>query len=241
MLDWLRRDPREEPAIEVGELRLPVQVRRNERARRLTMRLSPDGQAVLVTIPRWTPTREALAFARSRADWLAAQLERVPAASPVISGGEVPFRGALHSVRHDPAAPRRVRLHEGELHIGGPTESLAPRLQRWMRAEALALVTEDLAHYCALAGQAVPALALSGAQRRWGSCSSRGVVRINWRLVMAPDMVRRSVVAHEVAHLVHFDHSPQFKALLADLFEGRIAEADRWLKREGRGLYSHFG
>jgi len=66
-------------------------------------------------------------------------------------------------------------------------------------------------------------------------------VRINWRLIMAPDMVRRSVVAHEVAHLAHFDHSPRFKAHLGSLFEGDLAEADRWLKREGRSLYAHFG
>lgn len=58
---------------------------------------------------------------------------------------------------------------------------------------------------------------------------------------MAPDFVRRSVVAHEVAHLDHFDHSPRFHARLAELFEGEIAEANRWLRREGRSLYAAFG
>ena len=86
-----------------------------------------------------------------------------------------------------------------------------------------------------------PALRLSRALRRWGSCSGKGCIRINWRLVQAPDHVRRSVVAHEVAHLVHFDHSPAFRALLAQLFEGDLAAADDWLRREGRGLYAAFG
>ena len=53
--------------------------------------------------------------------------------------------------------------------------------------------------------------------------------------------MRRSVVAHEVAHLVHFDHSPRFHALLAELYEGDIAEANLWLKRESRSLYLPFG
>jgi predicted metal-dependent hydrolase len=87
----------------------------------------------------------------------------------------------------------------------------------------------------------VPPLSLSNARRRWGSCSARGTIRLNWRLVMAPDAVRRSVVAHEVAHLVHFDHSREFRALLGSLFEGDLAAADRWLKREGPGLYAPFG
>ena len=58
---------------------------------------------------------------------------------------------------------------------------------------------------------------------------------------MAPDHVRRSVVAHEVAHLVHFDHSPAFHALLGELYEGDLRQADHWLKREGRRLYAAFG
>ncbi len=58
---------------------------------------------------------------------------------------------------------------------------------------------------------------------------------------MAPDAVRRSVVAHEVAHLVHFDHSARFHALLGEVFEGDLKAANRWLKREGQGLYRQFG
>ena len=58
---------------------------------------------------------------------------------------------------------------------------------------------------------------------------------------MAPEPVRRSVIAHEVAHLGHFDHSPAFHALLDELFEGDIKAVNRWLKREGRALYAAFG
>ena len=66
-------------------------------------------------------------------------------------------------------------------------------------------------------------------------------MRLNWRLVQAPDFVRRSVVAHEVAHLVHFDHSPAFHTLLDRLYEGDIELANRWLSKHGRTLYAAFG
>lgn len=81
----------------------------------------------------------------------------------------------------------------------------------------------------------------SRAQKRWGSCSDKSRIRLNWRLVQAPDYVRRSVVAHEVAHLVHFDHSPAFHALLGEIYEGDIKLADGWLKQYGRSLYASFG
>jgi len=241
MLDWLRRSPRDEPSLELAGRLLPIEVRRLAHARRLTLRLAPDGSAVRVTIPRWAPTHEALDFARSRADWLEAQLARLPVASPLTPGMTLLWRGTERTLLHDAAAPRRVAISESALMLGGPAESLATRVKRWMQGEARAMFVADLADYAPLAGVAVPELALTGAQRRWGSCSARGTVRLNWRLAMAPDSVRRSVVAHEVTHLVHFDHSPRFHALLGEIFEGDLDGANRWLRRHGRSLYGPLG
>ena len=123
---------------------------------------------------------------------------------------------------------------------GGPHDTLARRLQRWLEQESLRLFAEDAADYCARRQLAPAPVRLSRARKRWGSCSSEGVLRLNWRLVQAPDAIRRSVVAHEVAHLVHFDHSPAFHALLARLYEGDIAQANRWLSAHGRELYAAF-
>lgn len=241
MIDWLLRPSRQEPQVEVAGRMLPVILRRSASARRMTMRLAPDGSEVRITLPRWGRTAEALEFARSKADWLGAQAARLPAPVTLADGAALPYLGAPHLLRHDPARSRRVRLGEGEIHVGGPTESLAPRLTRWLEGEARRIMADDLAFYCERAGQRVPRLMLSRAQRRWGSCSHDGTIRLNWRLVMAPEPVRRSVVAHEVTHLVHFDHSERFHALLAQLFEHDLHAANKWLKREGRGLYLPLG
>lgn len=241
MLDWLRRDPRAVPTVEVSGRAVPIVVRRLERARRMTMRLAPDGSEVRISIPRWGRTAEALAFAESRHAWIERQLNALPPACAWQPGSAIAVRGQTLTIRHDPKAARRPVVRDGEIIVGGEEASLPARLRRWLEAEAKALLTEDLAHYCARANRAPPVLALSRAQRRWGSCAANGAIRINWRLIMAPDFVRRSVVAHEVAHLVHFDHSPAFHACLAALFEGDVALANDWLKREGRSLYQPFG
>lgn len=241
MIDWLRRRPDEVPQVEIDGRLVPLAVRRNAAAKRMTMRLAPDGSEVRITLPRWGRSAEALEFARSKADWLAVQLAKVPAAPILQDGAMLPYRGHMLALRHDPAAPRKVQLDEAGIRVGGPTDGLNRRLQRWLEAEALRLLANDLAFYCLRDSRRTPALALSRAQRRWGSCAADGAIRINWRLIMAPDAVRRSVVAHEVAHLTHFDHSPAFHAHLGALFEGDISAANRWLKREGRSLYAHFG
>ncbi len=241
MLDWLKRDPRAAPVIEVGERRLPIVIRRLAHARRLTLRLAPDGSEVRVSMPRWGRTAEALAFAHSRKAWLVRQVAGLPKSAAPGPGTSLAYRGSALAIAHAETAPRRPKLEGGAIHIGGPAEGLPARLRRWLEAEARRLLAEDLADYCARAGREPPRLALSNAQRRWGSCAANGTIRINWRLAMAPDFVRRSVVAHEVAHLVHFDHSRRFHALLEEIYEGDIQEANRWLKREGRGLYGAFG
>lgn len=241
MLDWLRRDPRAIPTVRIGEREIPVIVRRLDRARRMTMRLAGDGTAVRISIPSWGRTAEALAFARSRQPWLERQLAALPAPIAIKPDAILRFRGEPLVIRHVPSAKRRPALEDGTILLGGPEDSLAPRLRRWLESEARALLVQDLAHYCALAERPVPKLALSNARRRWGSCAPDGTIRINWRLIMAPDDVRRSVVAHEVAHLVHFDHSPAFHDCLSRLFEGDLTAANCWLKREGRGLYQPFG
>lgn len=239
-MDWLNRFS-QSPSIAIDGRDIPIAVRRHPTARRLTMRLAPDGSEIRVTMPRWGQSREAIAFATSRRAWLEQQLSAICAHNPPQHGSILPFRGTDLVLHWDPLLPRKPAIAGTMLQIGGTHESLAARTERWLRAEALAVMRDDLAHYCQRAEVAAPALALSRARRRWGSCSSTGTVRMNWRLIMAPDAVRRSVVAHEVAHLVHFDHSPAFHALLAELFEGDIEHANCWLKAEGRRLYSYFG
>jgi len=239
MIDWLRKEI-VDPSVEVAGHDLPLAIRRNARAKRLTMRLAPDGSEVRITMPRWGRTVDALAFAHARAGWLAEQLGKVPERQAIAPGGTMPFRGRDLRIDWHGEAPRPPRLDGDRLTCGGPVSSLDGRLRRWLESQALDLASADLDDYCARVGLPVPMLRLSRARRRWGSCSGRKCIRVNWRLVMAPDSVRRSVVAHEVAHLVHFDHSPAFHALLSDLFEGDIGAADAWLKAQGAGLYSHF-
>lgn len=240
MIDWLRHSG--DPVVELpsGEL-LPLALRRHPTARRMVLRLAADGSEARLTMPRWGRTAEALAFAQARSEWLGQQRARIPRRLTIDHGIELPWRGRPLIIDWQAGAPRAPQVADGRLVLGGERAAIARRVQRWLEHEARLLLAADLAEYAPRAGCAVPPLGLSRATRRWGSCSARGMVRINWRLAMAPDFVRRSVAAHEVAHLVHFDHSAAFHALLADLYEGDLTAANRWLRDHGRTLYAPFG
>ncbi len=240
MIDWLRREALE-PVIELNGRHLPIELTRNSRAKRLTLRLAPDGSAVRITLPQWGRSADALAFVRARREWLSSQLAKVPERRDPASEGTILYRGTEITVDWCKELPRKPHFEDATLRLGGPRDTLVARLQRWLEGEALRLFREDAIRYCARGGMASAEVRLTRAIRRWGSCSSAGVLRLNWRLIQAPDFVRRSVVAHEVAHLAHFDHSPAFHALLERLYECDIEEANHWLSKHGRTLYSAFG
>ena len=94
----------------------------------------------------------------------------------------------------------------------------------------------EIADYAAAAGATARSVSVGDAGTRWGSCSSQGRIRLSWRLILAPPAVRRYVVAHEVAHLIHLDHSARFKALEARLYGPSVAEAKAQLRRLGPRL-----
>ena len=252
MIDWLRkdrRDPMPDPRIEIAGRSLPIALRRHKCAKRLTMRLSPDGSELRITLPTWGRSLDALAFAQDRAQWIERQLARVPDQVAIENGSLISLHGQPLLIAWQADSARKPLLHGDRLVLGGPQERIETRVQRWLEQHAMDVFASDLAFYCQRAGQAAPRLRLSRARRRWGSCTGprhggnnrhETCIRINWRLIMAADNVRRSVVAHEVAHLAHFDHSPAFHAHLAELFDGDMPAADDWLKVHGRSLYASF-
>lgn len=230
--------PAETPQrITIGNRDYALVIRRNARARAIKLRTDPAKGALLLTLPGNARLGEAIAFARAQADWIEASFAKAGTGVAIEPDALIPYRGAQHRIDWDAGHGRRVVAADGTICMGGAHDLIETRLTRWLKAEAKRLCAADLAEYCGRAAAPVPALAISNAARRWGSCSANGTIRINWRLVMAPDSVRRSVVAHEVAHLRHMNHSADFYAWLDHLFEGDRKAADRWLKAHGRGLY----
>jgi len=74
-------------------------------------------------------------------------------------------------------------------------------------------------------------------RRRWGSCSPQGTISLNWRLVQTPTFVRDYLIAHELAHLVHLNHSPCFWHTVAS-FDPAWRTAENWLRLHGRDIMS---
>lgn len=223
-------------SIIIDNREVPVDIKRHPGARAMRLRYDAQSGMVRITVPPDIGDRAAMSLARGHIPWLRAQIADAIAPIRLGNGIEIAFEGHDRQIIWRSDLPRRPSLDEGSILLGGEEEAVERRLLQWLKQQARARFADDIAHYCGQVGKAVPHLSIGDARTRWGSCSLRSGIRLNWRLVMAPTTVRRSVVAHEVSHLTHMNHSARFYEHLDQLFEGDRKSCDDWLKANSAGL-----
>ena len=223
---------RSEAAL-LAALPAPIEIRPVRGARRLRLRYDEVRGVLKLTCPVRTSRRSALAWALDQREWIEAQLARTLPAEPFVPGSTIPHDGRQVALVWAEGEPRSPRLVGSELRCGGPPSGFERRVEAFLKRSALDTMSREAEQYAARAGARIRGISIGDAGTRWGSCSSQGRIRLSWRLILASPEARRYVVAHEVAHLVHLNHGPQFKALEAELFGPGLATARSALRREG--------
>nr|WP_243446121.1 SprT family zinc-dependent metalloprotease [Polymorphobacter fuscus] len=201
------------------------------------MRADPVQGVVRLGLPARGGAAAAAQLLADHQGWLCNQVARWPAPLPFVPGAAIPFDGGTLHLEWAPNNARTPRREGDLLFVGGPQSMLAGRALRWLKAAALAELTDATHRYAAMVARPVAQVRVADPRARWGSCATTaGRIAYSWRLILAPPMVRNNVVAHEVAHLVHPNHGPQFHALLRQLDPNERA-ARAWLKAHGAGLH----
>ena len=220
--------------IDLGGRSVPVRFRAHPSARRIILRIDPDNDGVILTLPKWAKKSESVTLLEERADWVCARLDALPARVLFADGAAVPYLGEIYTLRRDPG--RRGITREGrEIRISGRPEHLPRRCTDWLRQQAKAEITARAHPLAERIGERIERIAIRDTKSRWGSCSSSGKLSFSWRLVMAPEWIVDYVTAHEVAHLRHASHGPDFWALVAEL--GSDAKTARtWLNKNTQRL-----
>lgn len=218
-------------------LRLSV----NPRARRISIRIDTRAGEAVAVAPSERRLSDAVAFARSRTDWITERLAARPHGTALQPGAVIPFRGG--TIRLDSTGTTgAARLIDGPDGIwivsGGEGEAFTRRVINLLRRLARqALEARTDVHLRAL-GQPGVTLTINDPGSRWGSCSpmSRSI-RYSWRVIMAPPEVLDYLAAHEVAHLIHADHSPAYWSVVRTLV-GDHRPFRAWLRDHGPALHA---
>ncbi len=217
---------------------VPLDVVRNPRARRLSLRVDPTSGQPRLVLPDHAALADGLQFARRNAAWLERQLAAVPARIPFEAGRSIPVLGADHVIRHVPEARRGVWHADRVIWVSGQAGHVGRRVQDFLKREARREITARAQEKARAIERPIKRVVLRDTRTRWGSCSADGALNFCWRLILAPEAVLDYVVAHEVSHLVHMNHSRKFWSLVASLTPSS-AGPQRWLREQGHQLHRY--
>jgi len=211
---------------------VPVRVSTHPRARRMALRIDPQGEAVDLVLPPRSSLTRALAFFEDNRRWLERRLAALPPRTAFADGTLVPFLGVPHLIRHVPESFGRgaVWIEAAEIRVTGERAHLPRRVRDHLREQARRELNRRARALADLVDRKVVRVSVRDTRTRWGSCSAAGNLCFSWRLIFAPEEVLHYVVAHEVAHLVHMNHGKRFWRLVERLAPS--AERQRlWLNR----------
>ncbi len=192
---------------------LTYSIATSARRRTTCVQVYPDG-SVRVVAPHHADLREIRAFIVERQPWIHKQRLRFASRAPVVGeladGMTLPFMDETLTLRLSSHERRGVYREGADLFLTTGDGNARTLLTAWYRMQAAAHVPHRMDRYASDVGRAPQRIHIRDQKTRWGSCSPRGTISINWRLLLAPLEILDYVVVHELCHLLHPNHSPRF-------------------------------
>lgn len=211
-------------ALEFGTLKYTVK-RSAKRRRSVAFYIQPDGDGVRVLAPLRTSDKSIQDMLRQRGKWIGDKLKERKPAQRFAENDMVMFQGIPHRlvIKHTDSGRSKVSQQDGiiEISMAAPEDSIREETQTeftlWCKRQARRIFRERLDYWAKRLGVAYGRMTVSSPTRRWGSCSHRDDIRLNWRLVILPPEILDYVVAHELCHVRHKNHSRDFWNFLASV------------------------
>lgn len=234
MLPSFKKNP-SEIIFSLNEQNVKVHVLTSSRSRRATLRYDMISQGFKVRIPKHYNKTTIEEFLKEAQEWMEKQVIKAPQIRHIENCDRMMLMGNAIKLHYHPSRRLSFLLNTDTLHIMSPTPHYGPLVEKWLRQNISEYVSIKSTEYSRLLKAEIKKVSIREAQSRWGSCSAKGTLSYNWRLVFAPQWVIDYVVAHEVCHLKEMNHSVKFWRLVEQLCS-QTQEARTWLKHKGSEL-----
>ncbi len=214
--------------------------------RTLVIQMEPM-EKILVLSPMGLSEKYIIEKVLSKGEWILKKLAAfkktgfLPSKKEFVTGELFLYLGGNYKlyVLLKPGITRpKVELSQNNIFIFSPIkkhEILRNALVKWYKKEAEKIILKKVQYFKKILMAEPAQIKIKEQKRRWGSCSSRGNIYFNWRIVMAPESVIDYVVVHEIAHLIHANHSPVFYKLVESILPD-YKTRKKWLKDFGASM-----
>ncbi len=209
---------------------LEIEIKRVKGTHSMRLKIGQNGKPIL-TLPYWIPKKLGLIWVQKQEEWI-----QKNSFKPKYFNSEqkILFLGKEIVIKH---SEERIKTHieRDILWVSGEINFLPRRVSDFIKKEFLSYLRPKIIEKEKILGVNHSRLTLRDTTSRWGSCSSTKALSFCWRLAMTPEFVIDYLVAHEVAHLKHLDHSPAFWKTVAELTPHAF-QAKKWLKENGKEI-----
>lgn len=215
-----------------------VTVKRSKRAKRIALRLDPVERVMNLVVPHKMPLHKAYYFAQEHEAWVRENLARVSNRIIFTDGVEIPLFGENVKISVDRSKLYRkttISRGEYELYVSTPLEDPSDKIKAFLKKHAREGLAEMASEKAGIIHRTITAVNVRDTKSRWGSCAQDGSLSFSWRLIFAPYDAIDYVVAHEVAHLRHMNHSASFWELCESLSDN-YTEGKEWMRKNGSSL-----
>jgi len=236
-----------EQALVIGDRQIRYRLRISTRAKRIRLEVTHD-KGLLVVVPKRYRLTDVPILLRSKSSWILRKLDLVArersespgtSANKLQDGAQVLYRGnhLVLSVLKKNGGKAEARLVGDHLRIvtSGSERPVEAVLDAWYRREANRVLRERVADLAARFGVSYSRVFVRNQRTRWGSCSTRRNINLNWRLILMPDEVINYIVIHELTHLEELNHSKRFWELVG-IRCPNYRQYKTWLRRNSPAL-----
>lgn len=219
-------------------LNMDIKIIKSKKAKRLTLRIDAKERMPVLTVPYRCSSKKAIDFVEEHNQWIKECLAKIPCPKCFEDGEKISLFGKTYTIQHVPQARRGVYIENDIIYVSGAKEFLHRRLCDYIKKAAQKEFSHKSRQLAKKIGCTIKSVCIKDTKSRWGSCSSLNNINYNWRIALAPDFVIDYLLAHEVSHLLHQDHSRSFWQCVKNLHP-RCSEGKLWLKNHGKELYQY--
>lgn len=224
------------------------QVIRRAKRRTASISVTPES-AVRVVVPSRLTEKQIIELVKRKSRWIRSKIlfndevRNKYKPKEYVSGESFSYLGRNYRLKIVKGEPDQVKLANGRFYVhipdgASPNEReqvVVSSLANWYQEHALERLLEKSERLSKLIDHCPSSVAVKAYKSRWGSCTSKGIVCFNWKIIMAPHSIVDYVVVHELCHLVHHNHSKEYWKLVERVMPD-FRERKEWLRVNGRGL-----
>ncbi len=212
-----------------------IKVKKNKLSKSYKLTLDKRDLNGLVSIPYHIKYDEGAKFAKDNLDWLSEELKKFQPIIKINDGVKVKFFDHVFEIKYITSTDNKIYLTSDTIEILSK-KNHSKMLLKWIKDEVKNKSNKVISDFSQKLNVQVSKVKISNSFSYWGSCNSKNEISINWRLIFCPQYVLRYIIAHELSHLIEFNHSNNFWNLVDGLIINR-KDAQKWLKENENYMY----